>query len=92
MSATVSTIHGETVEVSAESLEVLASSGRGSVLTPESPGYDEARTIWNGMIDRRPGLVVRCAGQADVVRAVGFATERELLIAVRGAGHQPVSW
>ena len=87
MSATVSTIHGEAVEVSVESLEVLASWVRGSVLTPESPGYDEARTIWNGMIDRRPGLVVRCAGQADVVRAVRFATERELLIAVRGAGH-----
>jgi len=87
MSVAVSTVHGETLEVSAQSLEVLTSSVRGSVVTPGSPGYDEARTIWNGMIDRRPGLVVRCAGQADVVRAVRFATERELLIAVRGAGH-----
>src|SRR5690606_13486529 len=47
----------------------------------------EARTIWNGMIDRRPGLIVRCAGAADVVSAVWFARDNDLLVAVRGGGH-----
>ncbi len=54
---------------------------------PDSEGYDEARTLWNGMIDKRPALIVRCAGQADVVRAVTLAAEHDLLLAVRGAGH-----
>jgi FAD/FMN-containing dehydrogenase len=87
MSISVSTIHGDSREISTEALETLTGSVRGNVLTPESEGYDAARTIWNGMIDRRPALIVQCAGQADVVRAVRFASERELLIAIRGAGH-----
>src|SRR5439155_16076825 len=49
--------------------------------------YDEARQIHNGMIDRRPAAIVRCAGLADVVSAVNFARETKLLVAVRGAGH-----
>jgi FAD/FMN-containing dehydrogenase len=60
---------------------------KGSLLTPDSPGYDEARTIWNAMIDRRPGLIVRCADAADVARAVRFARSHDLLVAVRGGGH-----
>ena len=59
----------------------------GSLLTPDSPGYDEARTIWNAMIDRRPGLIVRCADATDVARAVRFARSHDLLVAVRGGGH-----
>jgi FAD/FMN-containing dehydrogenase len=59
----------------------------GPLLTPDSPGYDEARTIWNAMIDRRPGLIVRCMGTADVARAVRFARAHDLLVAVRGGGH-----
>ena len=59
----------------------------GSLLTPDSPGYDEARTIWNAMIDRRPGLIVRCADANDVARAVRFARAHDLLVAVRGGGH-----
>lgn len=49
--------------------------------------YNEARTIWNAMIDRRPGLIARCAGAADVVRAVRFARDNNLLVSVRGGGH-----
>ena len=46
-----------------------------------------ARAIWNGMIDKRPALIVRCSGTADVIKAVRFAKEHDLLISVRGAGH-----
>jgi FAD/FMN-containing dehydrogenase len=73
--------------LSAESVEKLRQSIRGTVLTRESKQYDEARTIWNAMIDRKPALIVRCAGAADVVHAVRFAAEHSLLLAVRGGGH-----
>jgi FAD/FMN-containing dehydrogenase len=60
---------------------------RGRVLTPGTLEYEEARTVRNGLIDRRPGLIVRCQGTADVVDAVNFARERGLLVSVRGGGH-----
>ncbi|ELZ81200.1 FAD/FMN-dependent dehydrogenase [Haloferax gibbonsii ATCC 33959] len=60
---------------------------RGPVLRPEDAEYDEARAVWNGMIDRRPSLIVRCAGVADVVRSVNYARENDLVVAVRGGGH-----
>jgi FAD/FMN-containing dehydrogenase len=78
---------GTNARISAEMLDGLKGSIRGSILTPDTPGYDGVRAIWNAMIDRRPGLIVRCAGAADVVRAVRFAAEHKLLVAVRGAGH-----
>ncbi|CAO3440427.1 FAD-binding oxidoreductase [Azospirillum endophyticum] len=65
----------------------LAGQLRGTVLTPASPGYDETRRIWNAMIDRRPGLIVRCAGAADVMHAVRFARTQGVLVSVRGGGH-----
>lgn len=70
-----------------QAVDDLAGRLRGSVLTPESAGYEEARKIWNAMIDRRPGLIVRCAGAADVMQAVRFARENGLLVSVRGGGH-----
>lgn len=60
---------------------------RGRLVRPEDEGYDEARAIWNGAHDRRPALIVRCAGVADVMRAVDFARSENLLVAVRGGGH-----
>ena len=60
---------------------------RGELLTPGSPGYDQARTIWNAMIDKRPAIIVRCVGAADVIQAVNFARKHDLLVAVRGGGH-----
>ncbi|MGH7542558.1 MAG: FAD-binding oxidoreductase [Gemmatimonadota bacterium] len=65
----------------------LATRLEGEILTAEDPGYDEARAVWNAMIDRRPELIVRCAEADDVIEAIGFARERGLEVAVRGAGH-----
>jgi FAD binding domain/Berberine and berberine like len=59
----------------------------GQVLTPGSPGYDAARSVWNDMIDHRPTMIVRCASVADVVSAVRTARERDLEIGVRCGGH-----
>ena len=60
---------------------------RGPVLQPGDPGYDDARAIWNAMIDRRPAMIARCAGTADVVASVNFARENGLPLAVKGGGH-----
>ena len=59
----------------------------GALLRPGEPGYDEARHIFNGLIDRRPALIARCHGEADIVAAVDFAREAGLEISVRGGGH-----
>jgi FAD/FMN-containing dehydrogenase len=60
---------------------------RGQAIGPDAEGYDDARAIWNGAIDRRPRLIARCTGTADVAAAVRFARDRDLEIAVRGGGH-----
>jgi FAD/FMN-containing dehydrogenase len=59
----------------------------GELLLPTSPGYDTARRIWNGAIDRHPACIARCTGVADAVAAVRFARERDLVVAVRSGGH-----
>ena len=59
----------------------------GELIQPGEKGYDEARQVYNGMIDRRPCLIVRCADAADVLAAVNFGRENRMLIAVRGGGH-----
>lgn len=79
--------NGSPASITPESLETFRSGLRGTLVTPESPDYDTARTIWNAMIDKRPALIVRCAGTADVIHAVRFAKEHQLLVAVKGAGH-----
>ncbi len=74
-------------EVDGAATEAFGKSLRGTLLTPGQEGYDAARRIWNGMIDRRPALIAQCAGAADVVRSVEFAREYDMLASVRGGGH-----
>jgi len=69
------------------SVEKFKASLRGELLGPGDAGYDEARKIWNGMIDKRPALIARCAGVADVISCVNFARANNVLVAVRGGGH-----
>jgi FAD/FMN-containing dehydrogenase len=71
----------------AEAVQAFAMGVRGPVLQPGDPGYDDARAIWNGLIDRRPALIVQCTGAADVVDAVNFARDHGLVLSVRGGGH-----
>ena len=68
-------------------MEQLAATFRGALFRPGDAGYDEARQLYNGMIDKRPALIARCADAGDVVAAVNFGREQGLLIAVRGGGH-----
>ena len=68
-------------------VEGFRKSLQGDLLLPEDKGYDEARTIWNAMIDRKPALIARCRGADDVRTAVRFAGEHSLLTSVRGGGH-----
>ena len=78
---------GKQALLAAREVVDLRASVRGEVLVPGQAGYDQARKIWNGAFDRRPALIVRCAGAADVTQAVTFARAHNLLVAVRGGGH-----
>jgi len=80
-------LKGEAIALSTDVLTALRPQLRGSLCLQDEAGYDEARTIWNAMIDRRPGAVVRCGGASDVMRAVRLARDNGLLVAVRGGGH-----
>jgi FAD/FMN-containing dehydrogenase len=87
--ATIETVRNPSQEarVSEQAFARLRMRFRGALLQPDEEGYDEARRIWNGAIDRRPVLIARCAGADDVVEAVRFAREHDLRISVRGGGH-----
>lgn len=77
----------ETAAIDSSAMQALRGQFRGALLRPEEEGYDEARRIWNGAIDRYPALIARCAGADDVVAGVRFAREHDLPISVRGGGH-----
>jgi FAD/FMN-containing dehydrogenase len=68
-------------------LEQLTNSIRGRLILPDAPDYNEARAVWNGMIDRRPAAIVRCKGAADVMAAVDFASQHDLPLSIKAGGH-----
>src|SRR3989304_7099120 len=80
-------ISREDIMVSETIVERFKAVLRGELIQPNDESYDDARKVYNGMIDRRPRLIARCANVADVIPAVNFARENNLLVAVRGGGH-----
>jgi hypothetical protein len=80
-------LSGAETTIERAALKDFRASLHGTLLEPGEQGYDAARRTWNGMIDKHPALIARCADAGDVARAVTFARERELLVAVRGGGH-----
>ena len=83
----IATTTGSDTLLNEASVEDFKARLRGDVLCPGDDGYDDARSVWNAMIDKRPGLIVRCAGVADVINSVNLARSNNLLVAVRGGGH-----
>ena len=77
----------ERIVIDGAAVDDLRASFRGELVGPEDAGYDECRKVWNGSIDRSPGLIARCAGAEDVVTALRFARAHDVLISVRGGGH-----
>lgn len=82
---TVGTTEG--LELDRKTLDDLRTRLRGALLLPGDTGYDDGRSVWNAMIDRRPALIARCLGVADVLTCVNFARERDLPLSVKGGGH-----
>src|SRR5947209_4970647 len=87
MGVSIKTLTGHDSDLPNDVTEDLRSSLEGSLLRPGQCGYDDARTIWNGMIARRPALIARCTTAGDVAKAVRFARENSLLTSVPGGGH-----
>ena len=87
MDVGIRTLGGRDIVVPDDALERLRKYLRGRLLTRGDVGYDEARAVWNAMIDRRPALIAQCADTNDVVEAVRFARDSSLLTSVRGGGH-----
>jgi FAD/FMN-containing dehydrogenase len=87
MNFKLNTIKGKKSSISSDALASLKQDMRGEIITPDHERYDSARTVWNGLIAKKPGAVVQCQGVADVMAAVKFANEHHLQISVRGGGH-----
>ena len=75
------------IPIDQSAVKQFKNSLQGALLTPEDPQYNEARSVWNGMIDRKPALIVQCANVNDVKISVKFAREHSLLISIKGGGH-----
>ena len=86
-SLAVITAPGATTTLDDDAIDTLRQALRGALLRADDPGFAEARRINNALIERRPALIARCTGPADVITAVNFAREHDLLVSVRGGGH-----
>lgn len=84
---TVKASSGEMTVLEEAALEKFRSRLQGTIILPGDSLYEDARRVWNGMIDKKPGLIVKCRGTADVISCVNLARERDILLAVRGGGH-----
>lgn len=80
-------VRNQPITLDQESVLAFAATLRGEVIQPTDAAYEEARKLYNGMIDKRPALIARCTDVADVMAALAFGREQKLLIAVRGGGH-----
>ena len=83
----VQTISGLEIDLNQDTLNGLKMRLKGSVFVPGDVGYEESRTVWNAMIERKPAMVARCIGIADVIACVQFAREHKLLLCIKGGGH-----
>ena len=83
----ISSLSGATVELKDEKIEALGMSLKGPIIWPEDASYEDIRTVWNATIDRKPAMIVRCLGTADIVACVNFARENNLLLCIKGGGH-----
>ncbi len=81
------TMEGREIDLQQATIDNLRMRLKGPIFVPGEVGYDESRTVWNAMIDRNPAVVVRCLGVADVITCVQFAREHNLLICIKGGGH-----
>ena len=84
---TFKTFSGSSTTLDPSVAKDLATKVQGEILTADSPGFDKVRVVWNAMIDRKPALIARCKSTDDVVACVKFAKQHDLLVAVRGGGH-----
>ena len=83
----ITTLDGAKGDIASDSVEELRARVKGQVLLNGDSGYDEARSIWNAMVDKKPSFIVHCAGTSDVVQAVNFARDNNILLSIKGAGH-----
>jgi len=83
----IKTREGREIELKQDKVDSLRMQLPGRVILPGDTGYEESRSVWNGMIDRRPSIVARCLGSADVITCVRFAHDNDLLLCIKGGGH-----
>src|SRR5882672_5524460 len=86
------TTDGASTSLDDEKIKGFRSTLRGDLIMNDHPAYESARRVWNGNIDRRPALIARCAGVADVMASVAFAREHDLRIAVRSGAHHAAGY
>jgi len=83
----IKTLSGHDADLKSEAFDTLKMNLRGPVLLPDDTGYEECRSIWNAMIDKKPAVIARCLGTGDVITCVKFAREHNLLLCIKGGGH-----